>query len=404
MNYLIALSGGLDSIVLLNLMRKQFAPTALRAIHIHHGLSVNANAWVSHCEKICSECGIPLIVEYVTLNIKPGRSLEELARKARYDAFTKVLQPNEILVTAHHQNDQAETFLLHAIRGGGPKGLAAMPVLKLFDKNTHWRPLLNLTRDALLDYAARNQLSWINDESNENIIFDRNFLRHEIIPKLKQRWPKVIENLTRATEIQAEVSNFLDEQLAPSWSNIAAHIERLNVHRYYKQGNILPLSIIDELAPTLQNWLLREWIKRASGIIVSKNQLTLIYREIIQAKKDKQPELKIGNYWLNRYANALWLRQPLNEKQIQEKINACIEQVSKKTNLAINALHVQFRQNGERLKINNNKHSHELKKLLNEWKIPPWERNSLPLIYYKGQLVSIGGFFIADADHSSNAR
>lgn len=379
MNYLLALSGGLDSVVLFDLFQKQCAPQMLRAIHVHHGLHHDADQWANYCQALCDQFGISLEIVRVKLETHSGESLEAVARDARYAACAERLQADEILVTAHHQDDQAETFLLHAVRGAGPKGLAAMPVLKKFAQGFHWRPLLSFDRQTLHQYALQHQLSWVDDDSNDNIFFDRNFLRHEIIPRLKQRWPKAVPNLTRVSEIQAELSNFLDELLLPYWPMITEQSQQLTIHPDYQHIPTLPIAVLDQCAPTLKNWLLRAWIKKISTVILSKKKLQLIIDEMIQAGTDKNPQLKIAHFILRRYAGALWLTQTPTQETLQKNIQHCLTVVSAESNLPIEILHVQYREKG-----------HALKKLLHTWRVPPWARNDVPLVYCNDQLISVG--------------
>ena len=190
-SYLLAYSGGMDSHVLLHLLAdlqsaKKIPP--LRAIYIDHGLQTIAATWAQHCEKITSALAIPY--QSIALNLVPkqGESLEAVARQARYKTFAQQLQPNEILLTAHHQNDQAETVLLQLLRGSGVDGLAAMPVIKPFQAGQLLRPLLPYSRYDLECYAQQHQLNYIDDPSNINTDFDRNFLRQDILPRLQGRW------------------------------------------------------------------------------------------------------------------------------------------------------------------------------------------------------------------------
>lgn len=344
MKYLIALSGGLDSITLLHLFHTLSDATChLRALHVHHGLHPEADAWVKHCESVCAKLGIPFEVFYVTLPKQPKEGLEAAARTARYKIFSEQLLENEVLVTAHHQNDQAETFLLQALRGSGPKGLSGMPRLKKFSQGWHWRPLLDLSREALEDFVKEKNLSFIEDDSNFSLQFDRNYLRYDVIPLLKKRWPKMIENFARSAKIQAELASELDALLEPVWQKWPHAIQNLTVDNEYKNlypNLILPLPLFDSLSQVLQNWLMRSWIKNALDISLSRAQLNRIWQEVIYARQDKQPKFKIGEYYLRRYANALWLTPIAPEKiRIPRTVGG------------------------------------SLKKLWQNKKIPPWERD-----------------------------
>ena len=196
---LIAYSGGLDSHVLLHLVSQfpQASHYQVRAMHIHHGLQEEADAWVPHCQSVCADLNIPLQINHLNLELKKGESIEEAARAARYIALKESLKQGEVLLTAHHQNDQAETLLLQLFRGAGVQGLAGMPTISSFGSGQHARPLLNASRQSLEMYAEEHQLSFIEDPSNKDSAFDRNYLRNEVLPQLRERWPSIDKTISR---------------------------------------------------------------------------------------------------------------------------------------------------------------------------------------------------------------
>ena len=193
-SYLVAYSGGLDSHVLLHLfasLAKKHDFIKLRSVYIDHGLQDISAAWAEHCQDTADTLNIEHCCIPLHLNITSGDSLEAIARKARYGALKTHLQAGEVLLTAHHQDDQAETLLLQLLRGSGIDGLAAMPMKAHFSQGFHSRPLLDYSKQSLQDYAIKNGLKWITDPSNNDTRFDRNYLRNNIIPRLKQRWPQL---------------------------------------------------------------------------------------------------------------------------------------------------------------------------------------------------------------------
>ena len=215
-HFLVSFSGGLDSSVLLYRLvrwREQDPTVQLRAMHIHHGLSANADDWVAHCRQICQQWQVPLLVERVAL-ADEGLGIEAHARQARYQAFRSALMPGEVLVTAQHLDDQCETFLLALKRGSGPTGLSAMAGESDFAGTKLLRPLLNESRDSLHRWAIAHQLSWIEDESNQDDAYDRNFLRLRIVPLLNARWPHFAEAVARSANLCGEQEQLLDEMLA----------------------------------------------------------------------------------------------------------------------------------------------------------------------------------------------
>ncbi|MGL4601477.1 MAG: tRNA lysidine(34) synthetase TilS, partial [Plesiomonas sp.] len=215
---LVAYSGGVDSTVLLHVMVRLRAlnpSLTLRAIHVHHGLSQNADMWADHCTQICAQWNVPLDIARVQVK-KTQTSLEASARDARYQAISSLLVSGESLVTAQHLDDQMETVLLALKRGSGPAGLAAMTDRMPFTRGQQLRPLLKVTRAEIEAYAQHNQLRWIEDESNADPRFDRNFLRLRVLPTLTQRWPHIGDAIARSAALCGEQEALLDELLLES--------------------------------------------------------------------------------------------------------------------------------------------------------------------------------------------
>ena len=188
---IIAYSGGMDSHCLLHMLANdQLLKSKLQVVHINHGLSIHAKDWEKHCKAICDTLNISLRVITLDISSKPGKSLEATAREARYTALASIIDVNEVLLTAHHRDDQAETILIQLFRGAGVRGLAAMPKIKKFATGSHVRPLLEINHDDLKRYAEQHQLKWVEDESNQEYCFTRNYLRAEILPQLKKTLEK----------------------------------------------------------------------------------------------------------------------------------------------------------------------------------------------------------------------
>ncbi|MFT4249068.1 MAG: tRNA lysidine(34) synthetase TilS, partial [Pseudomonas sp.] len=208
---MVGFSGGLDSSVLLHWLACSPAQRArgLSALHVHHGLHPQADAWSRHCAAACAALDVPLRVVRVQVTRDAGEGLEAAARHARHAAFAEHLGHGQRLALAHHRDDQAETFLLRALRASGPDGLAAMTVQRPFAAGTLWRPLLEVSRVALLDYARRHRLAWIEDPANASLEHDRNFLRHRILPLLRERWPHADAALARSATLSGEAKDLL---------------------------------------------------------------------------------------------------------------------------------------------------------------------------------------------------
>lgn len=208
----IAFSGGLDSTVLLHLLAN-LANTdtlpPLGAVHVHHGLQTAADAWPAHCQSICDNLGVPLRV--MRVQVQPGASLERAARDARYQAFIEVTGAGQVLLTGQHRDDQAETLLFRLLRGAGVRGLSAMPAQRPLAAGYLVRPLLEVSRAELEAYAEEYQLEWIEDPSNADSRFSRNYLRHRVLPTLTERWPQAVSSLARTAEHLSEAQGLLGE-------------------------------------------------------------------------------------------------------------------------------------------------------------------------------------------------
>ncbi len=242
----------MDSSVLLHLLVEAgFKP---QLIHINHGLSPQAERWAAHAKQKAEYYQLACEVRCLSSRPSKGESLEAWARTARYEIFAECLREGGTLVLAHHLDDQAETFLLQGLRGAGPKGLSSMAIKKPFGKGFLFRPLLSLSREELQAYAVVHQLSWVEDESNQNLKFKRNVLRHEILPLLKTHFPGCLSTLSRSARLCAEETEVLNECVQ---EKLALLVERQTEgsHRFYFKREAFRLA-----SPLLQRQLLRAWI------------------------------------------------------------------------------------------------------------------------------------------------
>jgi tRNA(Ile)-lysidine synthase len=398
----VAYSGGLDSHVLLHLLasaRDQF-DFSIQAIHINHSLSPNAQYWSQHCANVCKQLKIDFQKHIINAKAGIGESPEEKARLGRYQIFTQVLQHNDALLTAHHQDDQAETLLLQLVRGAGPKGLAAMPICKPLGLGFHYRPLLHFTRDELQQYAEENNLVWITDESNTNTQFARNYIREEILPLMKQRWPSVTATLSRSAFNCAEAQQLLHELAEIDYQQLIG-----------TKPYTLSLAKLLLLSPSRQRHVLRFWFEQLGYPIPSHIKLHQIQRDMLHAAQDKTPSVEWGNVMLKRFQGELYLlpfspllerkhhldwdfKQPLNLPGLGVlHAQACLGQGLVQ---GLPDITVRFRQGGESCRLPARNCSHTLKNLFNQWRIPSWERNKIPLIYSGNNLVAIVGYAIAE--------
>lgn len=414
--YWIAYSGGLDSHVLLHVCAEigKTHPLSVRAIHINHQLSHHAANWAAHCAKTCHDLQIPLVQKEIEAKSSSGESPEEAARIARYAVFAELLSVNDYLLTAHQQDDQAETVLLQLLRGAGLKGLSAMPLIKPFAKGVHARPLLNFSRADLKKYAEEQRLSWIDDESNLDIGYTRNFLRHEVLPILTKRWPSVTKTLSRVATHCAEAQSILDSLAKEDLTQLYEENSR-------SEYAIPPLNIkkLLELSPERQSHVLREWIHQSDMPLPSAVKMLQIQHYFLQAGHDKSPHIIWGDVELRRYQNKLYLMKclPVHDTtqvhswDMQKPLMLSSDIILHATlaeGLGLRAdlsqVEVRFRQGGERCRLPGRKEHHDLKKLFQQWKVPPWQRERIPLLYIADKLVAVVGFFIDEEYLASRSQ
>lgn len=281
----LAFSGGLDSSVLLKMLAEH-APTQdlkLSVIHVHHGLSVHADAWAAFCREVCSLAGLPLEVVHVCVPQGSAEGLEAAARRLRYQAFEA--HPCDYMLLAHHANDQAETLLFNLMRGAGVRGAAGIPVVS-GPLGRYLRPLLACTRAELEVYAAEAGLRWIDDDSNTDTRFSRNFIRHDVLPVLEQRFPAAVENLARATEYFAEAQEMLDEMAK---LDLAGH-----------DDFPVPVSLLAELGTARARNAMRFLLALRGLQSPSSKRLEEALRQFIEAAPDRHPKLELPMYRLFR--------------------------------------------------------------------------------------------------------
>lgn len=401
---LVAYSGGVDSTVLLHaltqLKQQQRPDLQLSAIYIHHGLSQNADSWARHCQQQCQIWQVPLIIEKVQLDPMAG-NIEQQARNARYQAIYRHLKSDQMLCTAQHLDDQCETFLLALKRGSGPAGLSAMPV----ESNRHLRPLLTISRQQIEAYANRHQLTWIEDESNQDDHYDRNFLRLKVLPLINQRWPQFSQMVARSASLCQQQEALINELLDNDF------------HQLLTTQGQLRLSPLINYTEYKRNAILRMWFRQQGIMMPSQKQLALIWQTVVEAKEDANPKFVLHNKQIRRYQNQLYLLPlyddtehlvinwdltsplvlPDNIGQLQSHyqhdLNCRLPQADE-------AVTVRFHAQG-RLQIVNRQGSRAIKKIWQEHQIPPWMRTRTPLIYYNEQLICAVGVFVTEQGKGS---
>jgi tRNA(Ile)-lysidine synthase len=402
--YWVAYSGGLDSHVLLHALvgLRVRLDTVIGAVHVNHGLQADAGRWEDHCRRTC----VDLDVEYVSLCVdgraRSGESPEAAAREARYAALADWLPAGHCLLTAQHRDDQAETLLLQLLRGSGVHGLAAMPPAATLGAGQQLRPLLAVTRQTLHAYAVAEGLSWVEDASNREMAFDRNFLRLQILPALRQRWPAVTASLSRSARHCAEAAEQLDEVAAQDLQNVASH----------DRGSV-SLTGLAGLPAARQRNALRSWIRQGCGTAPSTAVLARIMNDVLASRRDALPCVRWGACEVRRYRDDLFLlprsavpdskrvlrwglREPLQLPDALGVLRALpgTGRGIREAAVGSTGVRIGWRQGGERLQPAGRDHHHSLKKLFQEQGIPPWKRARIPLIYIDGALAAVAGLWV----------
>ncbi|MBC8981322.1 tRNA lysidine(34) synthetase TilS [Pseudomonas lurida] len=400
----IAFSGGLDSTVLLHLLAS-LANTEtlppLSAVHVHHGLQAAADAWPAHCQSICDNLGVPLSVKRV--QVQPGASLERAAREARYRAFAEVTGAGEVVLTGQHRDDQAETLLFRLLRGAGVRGLAAMPAQRPLAGGYLVRPLLDVSREALEFYAHEHQLKWIEDPSNADSRFSRNYLRHRVLPALTERWPQAVTGLARTAEHLGEAQGLLDE-LALLDLQAAS---KASVFPWLGLPS-LALAPLCELSDARQRNALRHWLAPLTRLPDSDHWAG--WHSMRDAKGDAQPLWRLADGELHRCGQRIWWLPSTRSEFSDATVNwpdpqNPLElpgngQLTLTGEAPEGPLEVRYRQGGEILEVPG-RGRRDLKRLLNESGLPGFVRGRLPLLYQSEQLLgvpSLAGLWPAPSD------
>ncbi|MEW6991262.1 tRNA lysidine(34) synthetase TilS [Colwelliaceae bacterium 6441] len=411
----IAYSGGVDSQVLLHaiaqLKQQNHLSQEILAIHVNHGLSPFAKQWQDFTKQQCKTLGINYQTVNVEIEQKPRISLEAQARDKRYHALSELSPDNAILLTGHHQDDQVETFFLSLKRGSGLKGLSAMAVSSTFgDKSQQLtRPFLNTSRKDIVQYAQENNLEWIEDESNKNIVFDRNFLRKDILPKLNARWANFDQTVMRSIQHCQDAQTILDE------------VAEQDLAHCLIESSIVDITALMALSLARFNQVVRFFINQHHQLMPSQQQLLQLRQQLLSAGKDKNPAVKLGDIWFRRYQNKLYLTPDfksvaqweesftLSEEQKNIKlpdllgellINKADKSLASQYTILmsipshIDNIAIKFSHDNPQCQPEYRQHSRSLKKVLQELNIPPWQRKRLPMLYVNNELAAVIGLFV----------
>jgi len=402
--YVVALSGGLDSMVLVHAMAElrnanHFA-VELRCVHVDHGLHARSTDWRQFCTDSATSLGVDIDTIKVDVSTASGQGLEAAARDVRYRALQQQLQSGDWLLTAHHREDQAETLLLNLVRGSGPAGLAGIAARRRLEPGWLLRPMLNVDRAAIEQYANRVGLSWVKDPSNAEVRFDRNFLRHKVMPLLRGRWPEIAKRLQRSATHASEAADLLNERAAADLARIAQqHPARLSI------------DALSALTMSRQRNVIRYALRELNLSTPTTVQLEAVMTEVILAREDAQPLVRWAGTCVRRYRNGLYLLPenplpPLQEARFAgDTLDLGAElgrlrlfkgsKLGLASQLVEGGLQVKCRRGGEGFRPLGQRHTRKLKNLLQEEGIVPWMRDRLPLVYAGEQLIAVGDLWIS---------
>ena len=392
----------MDSTVLLHALAgtRELQQSEIVAIHIDHGLHKDSGDWDVHCREFAEKLDVSYVSQRVTIDDQSGSGPEAAARQSRYAALLALVDDGDCLLSAHHEEDQAETLLLNLMRGSGPAGLAGIGAIQEFGRGRLLRPLLSVSTAAIKEYADRHNLDWIDDPSNADTRFDRNFLRREIVPALAARWPAVSSRLKQSADLASEASALLRE-LANVDIAAAGTPERLN------------LPILQELSPERQRNVLRQAVNLCGLPPAPATRLYQVIDELIPAREDAQPMVEWPGAEIRRYRNHLYIMPaipglPVAPEQalrpdesldlgpgmgqlaLSPDIDGGIS-----PDLASAGLQIRYRHGGEEIRPTGHDCTHKLKKLLQQEGIVPWMRERLPLLYSGDDLVAVADLWIA---------
>lgn len=399
----LAYSGGIDSHVLLHILATSNAAELidLEVIHIDHGLQPESTKWAEHCATVCATLKVSFQCLTVDVTDIEDLGLEAAARKARYDGIASLVGHKDVVLTAQHQHDQAETILLQLLRGAGPKGLSAMANESQLNSVTLIRPLLAVAQADIIAYAKQHQLQWIEDPSNLETRWNRNYIRHDLWPLIEQRWPSAARTLSRSAQHCAEASELMIE------------LALQDLPLLLTQKNSLSISSLLLLSPARQRNVLRYYIESQRYALPSTTNLQRIIDEVCLAAADKTPLVSWTGVEVRRYQDDLYLMPPLS-KHNPASITPCnaLEPVSLGIGDTLTwqpalgqglssktlscELSVHFRCGGEQIVLAGQQHHKSLKHLFQQWQVPTWQRDRIPLVFCDDILVAVVGYGYAN--------
>lgn len=404
----VGLSGGVDSVALLHALLhvRESLGFALSALHVHHGLSPNAEAWTDHCVALCDQWRVPLSVRRVRIDRHDPAGTEAAARTARYACYREA--DAKFVALAHHQDDQAETVLLQMLRGAGVAGLSAMPVSRPLNAERQLlRPLLGVTRQDILEYATEHTLRWIHDESNLDSSYPRNYLRNEVLPRLEAHFPGYRVALGRVAANAADAAALLDDIARADFAELSIDEQDIDVAK------------LSALEPVRGANALRFWLTEQGLSAPNREHLLELMRQATVAANDTQMSIELSGATVRRYRDRLTVDHPREQDAHWETVwqgesnialpdgrTLYFNRVSGRgvscARLERARVLIAYRRGGERMSVAANRPRKTLKNLLQESGIPPWERARMPLLFIDGQLVWAHGVG-ADPEYTAAA-
>ncbi len=405
----VGFSGGLDSTVLLHVLANDavLRTQGVRALHIDHGLHSDSRDWAAQAQDIADALGVGFGTIAVHVPRDSGLGPEAAARHARRTAFAAALRAGEVLALAQHRDDQAETFLLRALRASGPDGLGSIRPWRAFAAGWLWRPLLDTPRSALLAYAQRHGLRWIEDPSNRDLSLDRNFLRHRILPLLRERWPHADAGLARSAELSAQAGDLLDNE-------DAAVLQRMRLDG----GDALSRSALRALAPERRARVLRRWVQACGAPPLPSEGIARIESDLLPAARDRLPAFAWQGRDIVAWRDGLYCIEhrerasralPLDWSALWDgRLPLKLPNDDRVQLVGTDALpwpvRVHARRGGERIRLPQREHHHALKHVLQDLAIPPWQRARMPLLSRADGALVAAGDRIVSAEFSEWLR
>lgn len=405
-NFVVALSGGVDSMCLLALFAElnRQQPISFSAIHINHGISNNADTWQQHIQNHCQQLNIELQTVELSVKTSGGQSLEAIARESRYQAIAECLAENSVLVTGHHQDDQFETFFLRLMRKSGLTGLGAMKALSRFpnqlgrDKNIQLaRPLLNCQQQQIEQYAHQQHISWVEDESNINTDFDRNFVRHKVLPVVKERWPGATQAVSESAILLQQQQQLLDEYLELDLTIV--------VEQGFLEQPVVNMAKLVKLSNIKQQALLRRFCQINNIKTPNTGVMSQIVELVNDFRMDGAAVFNLGECELRQHGNKLYIVKP--QVVFSEDISLALANNTnqmlpigslftaiKVSSLSLADFSLSYGNFSAKLQLNENSGSKPVKQLLKQLACPPWLRSSVPLVFHQQQLIAVGNWYI----------